>query len=146
MQLTLGRVHLGWCVFSLHNQSLIQTLVDHRFLVTIILCGDSWTLIIILWLNSKPFHSQQQHLLRRHNSSPAPRHRPRDKNSQIWWEDKDYFSQISFNNSLSLSFFCRWGFKQTCKMSCGFSKSISSLFHIKLRLHLSFGGDQTFKL
>jgi hypothetical protein len=31
-------------------------------------------------------------------------------------------------------------------MSCGFSKSISSLFHIKLRLHLSFGGDQTFKL
>ena len=51
MQLTLGRVHWGWCVFPLHNQSLTQTLADHRFSVTIILGGDSWTLIIILWWN-----------------------------------------------------------------------------------------------
>jgi len=68
MQLALGRVHWGWCVFPLHNESLTQTLTDHRFLVTIILGGDSWTLIIILWLNpKKPFQHNTSH--RRHEKS-----------------------------------------------------------------------------
>jgi len=57
MQLTLGRVHWGWCIFPLHNQSLTQTLADHRFLVTIILGGDSWTLIIISWLKNPSQHT-----------------------------------------------------------------------------------------
>ena len=73
MQLTLGRVHWGWCVFPLHNQSLTQTLADHRFLVTIILGGDSWTLIIILWLNPKkifPTHNTPH--TRRHDREPPP--------------------------------------------------------------------------
>jgi len=41
MQFTLGKVHWGWCVFPLHNQSVTQTFAEHRFLVTIILGGDS---------------------------------------------------------------------------------------------------------
>jgi len=59
MHLILSRVHWGWCVFPLHNQSLTQTLVDHRFLVTIILSNDSWILIIILWLNPKNLPNTQ---------------------------------------------------------------------------------------
>jgi len=31
MQLTLGRVYSGWCIFPLHNKSLTRTLTDHRF-------------------------------------------------------------------------------------------------------------------
>jgi len=31
MQHTLGSVHWGWYVFSLHNQSLIQPLAYHKF-------------------------------------------------------------------------------------------------------------------
>jgi len=56
MQLTLGRVHWGWCVFPLHNQSLTQTFTNHRFLSNL---NTRWRLlnfiIIILWLNPKPF-------------------------------------------------------------------------------------------
>jgi hypothetical protein len=40
------------CIISL----LLGLSQTTNFLVTIILGGDSWTLIIILWLNSKLFH------------------------------------------------------------------------------------------
>jgi hypothetical protein len=87
MQPTLGRVHWGWRVFPLHNQSLTQTLADHRFLVTIILGGDSWTLIIIIWLNRKTFPTQTHthtHLTQEARKKPPPSPddvaaRPRDK-------------------------------------------------------------------
>jgi hypothetical protein len=74
MQLTLGRVHREWCVFPLHNECLTQTFANHRFLMTIILSDDSWTLIIILWLNPKTFLTQ--HLIKRHDKS-LRRHRLR---------------------------------------------------------------------
>jgi hypothetical protein len=66
MQLILGNVYWGWRVFPLHNQSLTQTLIDYRFLVTIILDSDPWTLIIILWLNPHPFLFPTTIPLRRH--------------------------------------------------------------------------------
>ena len=71
MQLTIGRVHWGWCVFPLHNQSLTQTLADHRLLVTIILGGESWTLIIILWLNPKNLPNTP-HLTQEARQEPPP--------------------------------------------------------------------------
>jgi len=56
MQLILGRVHWGWCIFYLHNQSLTHFLADHRFPSDY---NIRWWLlnfiIIILWLYSKSF-------------------------------------------------------------------------------------------
>ena len=97
MQLTLDRVHWGWCVFPLHNQSLTQTLADHRFLVTIIRGGDSWTLIIILWLNPENLPNTQhpssggttESLRRRQTTSRPPRQSRWLIVISWWWKQQN---------------------------------------------------------
>jgi hypothetical protein len=85
MQLTLSRVYWRWCVFPLHNQSLTHTLADYRFLVTIILGGDSWTLILFLWLNPNIFpFPTTLHLIKRHDIKPHHRLQRRGAPATGW--------------------------------------------------------------
>jgi len=127
MQLTLGRVHWGWCVFPLHNQSLTQTLANHRFLVIIILGDDSWSLIIILWLNPENLPNTQHTSPRRHDREPplspndvAPRHQLyyfvyNDGRSRlIGWALSSFLMEPTFSGKLS------WGWIPICCLNTFF--------------------------
>jgi hypothetical protein len=78
MQFILGIVHLRWCIFLLHNQSLTWTLTDHMFLSN--QNTKSWFLnliIIILWLYPNSiFNTYSQEA---DSSSLVPPHAPHDR-------------------------------------------------------------------